>query len=370
MTGTAWRWSEWRRRCLWEARRYGAGADAEDAVQEAFLRAWRNRTHCRQPDSPLQWVLQITRNEALRLRGRTEADPGELGDLTEAADAPAWADATLVRVDVQRAIRRLDPQDSALLELRYGLDLTQEAVAAALGIPRERLKSACTVCESGSRPVYLTMPKTTEQSKKRSTRPSEELDARTVKALAHPLRHRILSRLNEKVASPKELADEFGEPLNRLSYHVRALENLGCIELVSTTPRRGALEHHYRALMRPFFSEHDWISLPASARRSIVDQHLRRIGTDVERAAKAHGFDHDSVHVSWTPMDLDERGMRELDRLLGATLEKALRIHAQSVDRQIKRGTGSPPPLETELVMLHFLRAPTPPKRRRRPKRS
>jgi hypothetical protein len=119
--------------------------------------------------------------------------------------------------------------------------------------------------------------------------------------------------------------------------------------------------------MRPFFSEDDWISLPASSRRSIVQQHLRRISSDVSAAAQGDGFDHDSIHVSWTPLDLDERGMRELDTLLGSTLEKALRIHAQSADRQIKRGTPEPPPLATELVMLHFLRAPKPtPKRQRR----
>jgi DNA-binding transcriptional ArsR family regulator len=191
-----------------------------------------------------------------------------------------------------------------------------------------------------------------------------DLDPRTVKALSHPLRHRILSRLNEKVASPKELAEEFGEPLNRLSYHVRTLEELECIELVSTTPRRGAVEHHYRALVRPFFSDDDWIALPASSRRSIIDQHLRRISRDVAAAAGADGFSREDVHVSWTPLDLDEQGMNDLDLLLGATLEQALQIHADSTARRIAEGAG-PAQLATELVMLHFLRAPVSPGGRR-----
>jgi hypothetical protein len=36
-----------------------------------------------------------------------------------------------------------------------------------------------------------------------------------------------------------------------VSYHVRILARLGLIELVRTTPRRGAVEHHYRSLPRP-----------------------------------------------------------------------------------------------------------------------
>lgn len=68
-----------------------------------------------------------------------------------------------------------------------------------------------------------------------------------VKALAHPLRVRALAILVQRAASPSELADELGEPLGNVSYHVRLLYDHGLIELVSTTPRRGAIEHHYRA---------------------------------------------------------------------------------------------------------------------------
>jgi hypothetical protein len=56
--------------------------------------------------------------------------------------------------------------------------------------------------------------------------------------------------LGDRVASPKEIADETGHPLGTVSYHVRELLKLECIELVDTTPRRGAIEHHYRALAR------------------------------------------------------------------------------------------------------------------------
>ena len=88
------------------------------------------------------------------------------------------------------------------------------------------------------------------------------VDPRLAKALSHPMRARILAILNERVASPNEIAEMIDERLPNVSYHVRALLELGCIELVSTAQRRGAIEHYYRAVVRPFFSDRDWKRLP------------------------------------------------------------------------------------------------------------
>src|SRR4051812_50186947 len=75
-----------------------------------------------------------------------------------------------------------------------------------------------------------------------------ELDESLLKAISHPLRHRLLSMLDGRTASPNELARELGLPLGRVSYHIRLLHDLGAIELGATEPRRGALEHFYPGL--------------------------------------------------------------------------------------------------------------------------
>jgi len=75
------------------------------------------------------------------------------------------------------------------------------------------------------------------------------VDTRLLRALAHPLRLQILELLSGRVACPKELADELGVPLGRLSYHVRVLAEGGWLELVSTQPRRGAVAHFYKATL-------------------------------------------------------------------------------------------------------------------------
>jgi DNA-binding transcriptional ArsR family regulator len=206
---------------------------------------------------------------------------------------------------------------------------------------------------------------------KPAARSREELDPRIVRALSHPIRHRVLVALNERVASPKELAAELGEPLGNVSYHTRVLAQLGCIELVSTTQRRGALEHHYRAVMRPYFDDAAWAQIPVSTRRSLFDSELDHLWNDVAEAAKAGGFDHPRAHVSWTTVDVDEQGFNELADLLGSVVERAMEIQAESAGRRIDQGDGAAPELRTEIGLLHFERAPksSSPKGRGRGKR-
>jgi DNA-binding transcriptional ArsR family regulator len=92
---------------------------------------------------------------------------------------------------------------------------------------------------------------------KQERRPSpdrEDADAVLLKALSHPVRARALTALNQRVASPSELASEQGKAVGHVAYHVRVLHELGMIELVNTRQVRGATQHFYRSSARPYFS--------------------------------------------------------------------------------------------------------------------
>src|SRR5687768_901421 len=70
-----WDWSDLRLRCLTETRRVlGHGGAAEDATQEALIRAWRQRDSCQDPRRPGPWISTIARREALRLASRHRRD--------------------------------------------------------------------------------------------------------------------------------------------------------------------------------------------------------------------------------------------------------------------------------------------------------
>ena len=170
------------------------------------------------------------------------------------------------------------------------------------------------------------------------------------KALAHPLRVQLLSALNEGVASPNELAKRLNEPLTNVSYHVRMLHALGCIELVETEPRRGALEHYYRAIMRPFFGDRDWKRLPKNARGSISDAVLQLVWDDAAEAIKTGQFDdRENRHLSRSVLCVDQQGWDELNELLVETLDRAMQIQADSATRASKEDTER---FSANLVML------------------
>ena len=137
-------------------------------------------------------------------------------------------------------------------------------------------------------------------------------DPRYVKALAHPLRIRILAMLQERPASPVQLAPRLGSTLGRVSHHVRVLRDMGLIELVETRPRRGATEHIYAATSIPRFSDGAWERLGAAGRRRVLAAALEQIGEYVAGSAAAGGFDRADANLSRVPLRLDERGWTEL----------------------------------------------------------
>jgi DNA-binding transcriptional ArsR family regulator len=179
-----------------------------------------------------------------------------------------------------------------------------------------------------------------------------------VRALAHPLRVRLLTLLNQQVASPSELAQLVHEPLGRVAYHVRLLADLGAVELVETKPRRGAVEHYYRALMRPWFREADWEQLPASLRSSISAALLRQIWEEMAESVQNDSFDgRKDRHLSRTPLVLDDEGFRALGALMDQLLEQALELQAESAQRIAQGGTPGDG-AASRLVMMHYPSGP------------
>jgi DNA-binding transcriptional ArsR family regulator len=180
-----------------------------------------------------------------------------------------------------------------------------------------------------------------------------ELDEGLLKAISHPLRHRLLSMLDGRTASPNELARELGMPLGRVSYHIRLLADLGAIELVDTQPRRGALEHFYRAVTSAWFGEGDWARLPRTARRGILGHNLQQIFDWVSAAAEDGGFEHPASEVLRTTLTLDEQGRQEVSRIAREALERAREINAEAARRH---SDGDEPLVTTELTILQFER--------------
>ena len=126
----------------------GTAADAEDAAQEAFIKAHGALSRFRAGEPFRPWLLQIVANDARnrrraagrreRLAVRAAADR----PTADAAPSPEGAVLAAERRDALLAsLEALDEDDRLVIGLRYFLDLGEAEMAAALDVPRGTVKS-------------------------------------------------------------------------------------------------------------------------------------------------------------------------------------------------------------------------------------
>jgi DNA-binding transcriptional ArsR family regulator len=181
--------------------------------------------------------------------------------------------------------------------------------------------------------------------------PSRPIQESLIKALGHPLRWRILEVvIDRSEASPVEIARILDQPLATVSHHMRVLRDSGCVELTRTEPRRGAVEHYYRAASPAFIDDEHWPQLPLPLRRSYAGQIFERIVAEAVAAGTAGAFDAATAHVDRMLVELDEAGRAELSALLADVLRQAQAIQARS---DARRANGGDVRL-SEIALLHF----------------
>lgn len=176
-------------------------------------------------------------------------------------------------------------------------------------------------------------------------------DPRYVKALAHPLRIRILALLEERKGSPVQLAEHLDATLGTVAYHVRMLESLGLVEMVETHQRRGATEHVYIAREHPRVSDQAWLAASPMTKHVLVSSVLAQIGDYVTQSATAGGFDRSDAHLTRNALKLDEQGWSALAKAATKWLAELQRIE-QETQRRVRR-TGSDV-FDAGLVLMLF----------------
>ena len=126
----------------------GSAADAEEAVQTGFIKAWRALPRFRPGAAFRPWLLRIVANEAHNRR-RGERRRVELSLRATAArprdDAAPSPEGAAIGRDARghllQAVERLSERDRDIVTCRYFLELSEEETAAVLGVRRGTVKS-------------------------------------------------------------------------------------------------------------------------------------------------------------------------------------------------------------------------------------
>jgi len=156
-------------------------------------------------------------------------------------------------------------------------------------------------------------------------------NAALYKALADPLRGRILVILTERHATAKELSEMLGETLGNTSYHVRELRDVGLIEEVGETSRRGRF---YKATARPIIDLESWEKLPRIFRELESVWVAQLFIGDLIESIHGRVFDKRAERTMLrSQLVVDEEGFDELEEIGARYLQEVMDVQARSAER-------------------------------------
>ena len=121
--------------------------DADDALQNTFINAWRNISNFRSESSVYTWLYAIATNEALALiKKRTKNAALSLNDLgsyfTNSNEGNSWFDGDEAQIKLQNAILQLPEKQRIVFNLKYFDEMSYEEMSRVLNTSAGALKAS------------------------------------------------------------------------------------------------------------------------------------------------------------------------------------------------------------------------------------
>ncbi|HEU4600053.1 MAG TPA: winged helix-turn-helix domain-containing protein [Solirubrobacterales bacterium] len=181
------------------------------------------------------------------------------------------------------------------------------------------------------------------------------VDPRQVKALGHVLRQHILLATVAGEVSPSELSKALGEGLSQVSYHVKVLRDDcdGIIEETRTEPRRGAVEHYYRATVKSLLPAKMWRGLKKGLRAAVAAGQASDLFDDLAAALKAGKLQGAHDHIVRTPLVLDSVGERNV-KALAERIGKEIEDEQRAAAKRMKESDGDRKAVGYTFALLTF----------------
>lgn len=169
--------------------------------------------------------------------------------------------------------------------------------------------------------------------------PEIELDDQLALVISCETTVKVLIYLVERTGSPKEIGDRLDLKTSTVSHHVQKLSRMGMIELIEEREVHGAIQHIYRAVVRPIVSDVEWEKLSITERQRYSIWIFQLILVDAARSFAAKLFDaRSNNHLSRTPMVVDEEGLGEVAEIQKRALIETIQAEANSAERRSRSG--------------------------------
>ena len=179
------------------------------------------------------------------------------------------------------------------------------------------------------------MPKTSSRPGQRS----KSIEEVTAYAVGHRIRVQVLTILREGVYSPDEIARIIGEPTNKVSHHIKELLDAGSIELARTKQVRNTLQHYYRAVDLPYYSDEEIEAMTPQQRQVTAGLVLQTIMAEAMAALWAGKMiDDPRVWLTSQWFNVDQQGRDEIADEQARSWERLHEIEAEALNRCARAG--------------------------------
>lgn len=159
-------------------------------------------------------------------------------------------------------------------------------------------------------------------------------DPSRIALFAHPVRIKIIRLAHGRELSAKQASEMLGQPIAKVSYHVRVLADAGVLELVRRTRRRGAVESYYRAAVSIEIDDDAWTRAGPDLWRPLVAASVQSWMSDIIHSVETGEFEFDGAMLGNAHFEADEEGVEELRQALMDHYGRLLEIEAAIAARR------------------------------------
>ncbi len=164
--------------------------------------------------------------------------------------------------------------------------------------------------------------------------PYADADPRSIRALSHPLRVRMLAFLGDRSLTAAQLASELQSDPRTVASHARTLERLGYVGSTRDPRKEGEVRYHLVASVQ--IPDHVWAETPTTAKRDTIAAALDQLQLAASAALADGGFDRADAHLTRTGLELDEEGWRQLSSEMLDWLDRIGEIGKEAAERMVK----------------------------------
>jgi DNA-binding transcriptional ArsR family regulator len=178
----------------------------------------------------------------------------------------------------------------------------------------------------------------------------------------HKIRVQVLSLLNEGTYTPGQIAAIIGEPLSKVSHHIRELAEGGSIELAKVGKARNADQHYYRAVEMPFYSDEEVWAMTPEQRQMSAGFVLQNMIAEAMAAFWAGTIrDDPRTWLAWRWFNVDEEGRAAIADEQQRHWDRMREIEAEAINRCAESGEEARSIISANMGFERERTAPAPP---------